>query len=98
MAEKRLKDIDAAVYDKHPYLTQEQAKAIVRTVFKSIKRELRAGNRVIVCGFGAFDVRRQVPRKTAKMLREKFAHTAEMTNPKPRVHFVNSKPFRETLK
>lgn len=96
--DKHFKDIDAAVYDKHPYLSREQAKAIVRTVFKSIKRELRAGNRVVVCGFGAFGVRRQAPRKVAKLLRDKFAHTAEMTNPKPRVHFVNSKPFRETLK
>lgn len=96
--DKRLKDIDAAVYAKHTYLSQEQAKAIVRTVFKSIKRELRAGNRVVVCGFGAFDVRRQAPRKVAKLLREKFAHTAEVSNPKPRVHFVSSKPFRETLK
>jgi integration host factor subunit alpha len=50
------------LYDQSGF-SKHQSKAMVETVFELVKKELEAGDDVLISGFGKFSVKKKSPRR-----------------------------------
>jgi integration host factor subunit beta len=79
--------------ERHPFLMQRDAEAIVSTIFDSIAEALAAGNRVELRGFGMFSVKQRDARTGRNPRTGEAVEVAEKRVP----YFKTGKLLRERL-